>query len=99
MAAVQKFLLRNRFATMDELASATALTTEKIRSWIRRGKLPLFDYPNLSDRCDLCSEPIRRGHLCVSCSSRINEDIRRTLDRERVSKERLRVAHSYMHRK
>jgi len=98
LTAVERFLLRNRFATTEELAEATDLTPSKIRSWIRKGKLAIFDYPNLSDRCDLCAASIRRGHLCSSCSGRINEDIRRTLERERISKERLRAAHSYIHK-
>jgi len=98
MSAVERFLLHNRFATTEELADATELTPNKIRTWIRKGKLSILNYPNLADRCDLCLAPIRRGHLCVPCSMRINEDIQRTLERDRVSKERLRSAHSYIHK-
>ncbi|RED65826.1 hypothetical protein DFP95_101318 [Cohnella lupini] len=93
---IERFLLRNRFANTDETAAATMLPPEKIRSWIRQGKIKLFDYPNLSDECDLCRAAIRRGHICGACTIRINDDLTRTLERERVMKERLRVANSYI---
>ncbi len=96
LLSIERYLLRNRLASTEETASATMLPPEKIRSWIRQGKLRIFEYPNLSDECDLCKEPIRRGHLCTSCSTRINDDITQTIERERVMKERLRAASSYI---
>jgi len=98
MLSLDRYLLRNRFATTEELAAATSVAPQKIRSWIRKGRLKIFDYPNMTDQCDLCLAAIRRGHLCSSCSKRINEDITRTIERERVAKERLRAANSYIHK-
>ncbi len=99
LLSIERFLLRNRFANTEETAVATKLPPEKIRTWIRQGKLKTFDFPNLSDECDLCHAPIRRGHLCGACTIRINDDLTRTLERERVMKERLRAASSYISKK
>ena len=96
--SIERYLLRNRLASTEEAAKATNLPPERIRSWIRYGKLKVFDYPNLTDQCDLCQAPIRRGHLCSACSTRINDDIERTLERERMMKERLRAANNYIHK-
>jgi hypothetical protein len=52
----------------------------------------------MADQCDLCAGPIRRGHICPACSAKINDDLARTLERERKMKERLMVANSYIHK-
>jgi hypothetical protein len=96
MLSIERYLLRNRLASTEETAEATQLPPDRIRSWIRQGKLKLYDYPNLSDQCDLCQASIRRGHLCNPSATRINDDISRTFDRERILKERLRAANSYI---
>ncbi|QJD83560.1 hypothetical protein [Cohnella herbarum] len=98
IVTMERYLSRNRFATTEQLSLATNLPVQKIRGWIRKGKLRVFDYPNLADQCDLCSAPIRRGHICPTCSSRINDDIAKTLERERKMKERLIAANSYYHK-
>ncbi|MFC5403089.1 hypothetical protein [Cohnella soli] len=95
---MERYLMRNRMATNEQLAEAASISLRKLRSWIRTGRLNIFHYPNLADECDLCSSPIRKGHLCLSCSSKINDDIERVFDRERVQKERLRSANSYIFR-
>ncbi|MFC5467194.1 hypothetical protein ACFPPD_00565 [Cohnella suwonensis] len=96
--AIERYLVRNRMASNEELAAAASISTRKLRNWIRSGRLNVFHYPNLMDECDLCSSPIRKGHLCHSCAGRINDDIERTFERERVQKERLRAASSYIFR-
>ncbi|RKP55298.1 hypothetical protein D7Z26_08805 [Cohnella endophytica] len=99
MSAIEKYLLRDRMATTQQLAAGVSLSVQKVRSWIRKGKLKIYDYPNLTDQCDLCSSEIRKGHLCPSCASRINEDIARTFERERIMKERLRAENNYRYKK
>lgn len=95
MIAIEEQLKRNRFLTTEELAERTDIPVMRIRSWIRSGKLMLFDYPNLADACDLCSAPIRKGKLCHHCATRIRTDIQREFEQERLMKERLKAAHAY----
>ncbi len=89
---LERVMLRNRKLTTEEAAAAADVPARKIRSWIRSGKLTLGDYPNLADECDLCKSPIRKGHLCFSCFSRIKTDMAKALEQERQLKERLRVS-------
>lgn len=96
--SVEVTMLRSRFLNTEEAAQAANVPTEKIRGWIRSGKLRLADYPNLTDQCDLCKGPIRAGHICFSCSRRIKDDLANALEQERKMKERLRTA-TFMSRK
>jgi hypothetical protein len=90
--ALEKTLMRNRQLNNEQLVAATDVPQEKLLSWIRTGKLKLYDYPNLSDQCDVCKGPIRRGKLCLKCSTKIQDDIAHELQQERLMKERLRAS-------
>ncbi len=94
--SIERQLRRNRFLNNEQVAEITSIPAERIRGWIRKGKIKLYDYPNLADSCDLCGEPTRSGKLCVKCSSRIQSDIVRVFEQERLMKERNRATHSYI---
>lgn len=96
MLSIERFLLRNRLATTEQTAEATSLPPQQIRSWIRQGRIRIYEYPNLSDQCDLCSTSIRSGNLCYSCTNKIKDDISTTFERERAMRERMRAANSYI---
>ncbi|MBB6674347.1 hypothetical protein [Cohnella nanjingensis] len=98
LAAIERELRRNRQLHTEQVAERTSLRPERIRSWIRSGKIKLFEYPNLADACDLCAAPIRRGKLCTPCATRIQSAVRREYEQERLMKERQRSAHSYLTR-
>ncbi|WP_276355897.1 hypothetical protein [Cohnella caldifontis] len=93
---LERALMRNRFLNTEEAAAAAEVPAEKIRGWIRSGKLRLGDYPNLADQCDLCKAPTRTGRLCLSCSNRIKNELAHALDQERKFKERMRTANAYI---
>lgn len=96
LISVERYLLRNRFATTEQTAEATSLPVSQLRSWIRQGKIRIYEYPNLTDQCDFCSESIRSGNLCYNCSNKIKDDLALVLERERAMKERLRAANNYI---
>ncbi|QHW31883.1 hypothetical protein GZH47_14260 [Paenibacillus rhizovicinus] len=73
----------------DQVAELTGVSSQRIRSLIRRGRLRLFDYPNLADACDLCEEPIRQGKLCVKCLTRLKGAIEK--DQEKLRQQRENV--------
>ena len=76
MRLIEKALMVNRKLNIDEKpTAATNVPQDKIRLWIRSGKIKLYDYPNLTDACDRCGGPIRRGSLCLSCSTKIQKEI------------------------
>ncbi|WP_156922204.1 hypothetical protein [Cohnella thermotolerans] len=99
IATIERHLRRNRFLNNDEVAELAAIPKEKLRTWIRKGRIKLYDYPNLADSCDLCGEPTRQGKLCVDCSTRIRADIRQAFEADRRKKERAQTVHSYFSRR
>jgi hypothetical protein len=90
--SIEKTLVRNRQLNIDELAQSANIPRKKILSFIRKGKIRLFDYPNLADECDVCAGPIRRGTMCNKCAIRIQDEIAHELEQERLMKERNRVS-------
>ncbi|RAP74712.1 hypothetical protein DL346_21970 [Paenibacillus montanisoli] len=83
ITAMEQALRRNRQLNNDQLAELSMVSVQRIRAYIRKGKLKLCDYPNLADACDLCAGPIRQGKLCIDCTVRIKEDIQLDLERSK----------------
>lgn len=92
--AVDRYLFKNRNATTEQVAEATGVPIKQIREWIRQKKISLASYPNLTDLCDLCGSPTRKGHLCENCSGRIRQDIDKMKAMEEAERARKRE-HSF----
>ncbi|MBB6635212.1 homeobox domain-containing protein [Cohnella thailandensis] len=99
LGILDRQLRRNRYLNNEQLSEQTSIPLRQIKAWIRNGRLKLYDYPNLSDSCDLCSGPIRSGKLCVSCSTRIQTAVAHEYEQDRLMKERTKSAHSYFSRR
>lgn len=99
MTLMEKELRSNRKLTTEELAERVSERPEKIRAWIRRGKLKVYDYPNLADACDLCQAPIRKGKLCQNCSARIRGEVQQAYEQDRLMQERKRRENSYLNKR
>jgi uncharacterized Zn finger protein (UPF0148 family) len=94
ISTIEKSLKQNRLLNLEELVEQSEIPRARILSWIRLGKIRLFDYPNLADECDVCAGPIRKGTMCTKCSTRIQDEIAHEIEQERLLKERIR-ANSY----
>lgn len=91
---LEQTLRRNRQLSNEQLAEVTSITVSRIHSLIRRGKLKLYDYPNLADACDLCEAPVRQGKLCAKCVSRLRGDIAKDLEQRNQKKEHVFLSKS-----
>jgi predicted amidophosphoribosyltransferase len=80
------FVKRNKDATMDSLSEATGVTPSRIGKFIRDGKMPIGQLPNMSYACELCSGPTRSGTLCWKCMGKLNEDIKKLHEKEALQK-------------
>ncbi|MDI4648631.1 hypothetical protein [Cohnella hashimotonis] len=99
MNRMEKELRANRKLTTEELAERVGERPELIRAWIRKGKLKVYDYPNLADACDLCQAPIRKGKLCPDCSLRIKSEVAHVYEQERLMQERKRRENSFLNKR
>lgn len=99
IVSIERELRRDRKLTTEELAERVSERPEKLRSWIRKGRLKVYDYPNLTDECDLCGAPIRKGKLCQDCASRIRGEVAQVYEQERLMQERKRRENSYLNKR
>jgi len=94
-----KYLRENRESTMQVLSEETGVSIKQITKFLREGRISMKNAPNMSYPCESCSTPIRDGHLCDACRSRLTRDInhlsederRRELQQQQQSKD----AHAY----
>jgi hypothetical protein len=86
-----EYIRRNRKTTMAQLVEATGVAAEKIVKYIRGSKIFIGDTPHLSYPCDLCSNSIRQGNLCLSCRTRLTVDIGKMKHQELQDLERKQI--------
>jgi flagellar operon protein (TIGR03826 family) len=85
-----EYIRRNRQTNMAQLVQATGVNEENIVKYIRDSKIFISDVPNLSYPCDLCSNPIRKGNLCLNCRTKLSDDIGKMKHQEQLDLERKR---------
>lgn len=66
----------NKGLTIQQLSDDTEIGIKQITRWIREGRISLYNAPNMSYPCEVCGNYIREGHMCDSCKTRINRDVR-----------------------
>jgi flagellar operon protein (TIGR03826 family) len=80
------FVKKNKNATMKALSEAIGVSPSKISKFIRDGRMPIGELPEMSYACELCSGPTRSGNLCRNCMNKINDDIKKLHENEALSK-------------
>ncbi|WP_152396364.1 TIGR03826 family flagellar region protein [Paenibacillus guangzhouensis] len=78
-----KYLRENKEATMQVLSEETGVSVTQITKFLREGRISMKNAPNMSYPCESCSTPIREGHLCDTCRSRLTRDIKHLSEDER----------------
>ena len=86
---VQAFLKleEHRFVTLEDLSEATEVSTKRIATFIREGRIYGADFPNLGYPCAHCGAAIKRQLLCTSCYDTFSMEINRTLKQDRLLEE------------
>lgn len=66
---------KNRMATMVQVVEKTGVPEEMILKFIRKGRIRLVNFPNLSYPCESCGRPIQKGKLCEECSKTLKKEL------------------------
>lgn len=69
------YLREKRQAAMQELSEETEVSVRQITQFIKEGRISVYQAPNLTYECELCGSPIREGHMCESCRTRLIRDM------------------------
>ncbi|GAV12428.1 flagellar protein [Paenibacillus sp. chi10] len=73
------YLREARQATMHELSEATEVSVRQITRFIKEGRISIYQAPNLTYECEICSQPIREGNMCESCRTRLVKELTQTV--------------------
>ncbi|MCE5169298.1 flagellar protein [Paenibacillus profundus] len=69
------YLREKRQAAMQELSEETEVSVRQITQFIKEGRISVYQAPNLTYECELCGNPIREGHMCEVCRTRLIRDM------------------------
>lgn len=81
---------QNRLATLAEVSAATSVSTKRLTTFIRDGRIFAGDYPNLGYPCNRCGKLIKRQILCNSCFDEFATDVNRVLKSEQLADSMMR---------
>ncbi len=70
-----KHIRENKGIHMHELSEATGVSVKQITTFIREGRISIANAPNMTYPCEVCGIPIRDGHMCDSCRTRLTKDL------------------------
>ncbi|MEC0183504.1 flagellar protein [Paenibacillus peoriae] len=70
-----KHIRENKGINMHELSDATEVSVKQITTFIREGRISIANAPNMTYPCEVCGIPIREGHMCDSCRTRLTKDL------------------------
>lgn len=74
---VREYLYQNPGATMSEVSSVLDVSTEKIRRYLKEGRLEITNEDgNFILECEKCGKSIRTGRLCEVCEVVVINEIR-----------------------
>ncbi len=69
--SVRNFIKANPKVSLEVVAEATGVEEEKIRTYLRDGRLEAASLTGPVLECHRCGKPIQNGMYCVLCSSKI----------------------------
>ncbi|MCX7746379.1 MAG: MerR family transcriptional regulator [Clostridia bacterium] len=76
---VKEYLYNHPGATMSEVSSALEISVERIKGYLREGRLEIVgDMGNLILECESCGKAIRSGRFCDECSRGLASEMQLT---------------------
>ncbi len=78
---VKDYLYDNPGATLSQVAMDCDVSVEKIKMFLREGRLEITEGTNIILECERCGKSIRTGRFCNECQNQIHNDISGTVAR------------------
>ncbi len=75
---VKDYLYDNPGATLSQVAIELEVSVEKIKMFLKEGRLEIMDDSNIVLECERCGKSIKTGRFCKDCQSEVVGDIERT---------------------
>lgn len=72
---VKEYLYDNPGATMSQVSMDCEVSVEKIKLFLKEGRLEITDGANIVLECERCGTAIKTGRYCESCQHEVTNDI------------------------
>lgn len=72
---VKEYLYDNPGATLSQVAVDVDVSVEKIKMFLKEGRLEITEGSNIILECERCGKSIRTGRLCLECQNEVSNDI------------------------
>ena len=73
---IREYLLVHPYAKIFEVSSNLALSINKIKRYLKEGRMEIVEKNNQFLKCELCGKPICSGIHCDECSKQTIHDFR-----------------------
>ena len=73
---VRDFVKENPKVSVEVVVEATGVDEEKVREYVRQGRLDVASFEGKVIECRKCGKPIESGDYCVLCMNSISNTFR-----------------------
>lgn len=86
---IKQYLYDYPGATLSQVAMDCDVTVEKIKMFLREGRLEITEGSNIVLECETCGRSIRTGRHCSECQNQVSSDISQTASRKNGERDKL----------
>ena len=72
---VKEYLYDNPGATLSQVATDVEVSVEKIKMFLKDGRLEITEGSNIILECERCGKSIKTGRFCNECQNDVSSDI------------------------
>ncbi len=84
---VKEYLYENPGATLAQVSTDVEVSVEKIKMFLKEGRLEITDGANIILECERCGKSINTGRFCTDCQNKVSNDIAKTSNRANEKRE------------
>lgn len=76
---VKNYIYNNPLATIMEVSKETEVRVNRIKSYLKDGRLIIADESPIFINCEVCGESIKYGRLCRNCADTISTEMKNAM--------------------
>lgn len=77
-AIVKEFIYANPGATISEVSTELDVSVNRIKRYLREGRLEILEKHNLFLECEKCGVAIQTGRFCPACANEFFNDLKKS---------------------
>lgn len=89
---IKEYLYKYPGATLTQVATDCDVSVEKIKMFLREGRLEITEGANIILECERCGKSIRTGRFCQECQNGLSSDISGSVSKSDKHEDHLEAA-------